>query len=474
MKFKSKNFSNCLLQNQGQNKDFTYNIFRAYDIRGLYPKEINESAAFLIGKAFVKFLKKKNAKIVVGRDNRLSSLPLFKGLVKGILSQGGKVIDIGLSTTPMLYWATAHYHFDGGIMITASHLGKEFNGFKMVREKAIPISEKSGLKEIKQITRLFSRAGFKPLKTKGKVTKKKILSEYLKFNFKEINPKEIKQLKIVVDTANAISGILIPKIKNKLPIEIYHLFSKMDGNFPHHSPDPLIKENLKFLQKEVKKQKAHFGIAFDGDGDRVFFLDEKGKIISGDLISAFLSQLILKKNPGAKILYDVRSSQIVPETIKENKGKPIVWKIGHSFIKEKMRKEDALFAGEFSGHYYHKEHYFAEAPLFVLFKILEVLSQDQKKFSGMLKPFKKYFHSGEINFKAKNKKDILRLLEIKYKSGKILKLDGLRIDFKDWWFLARPSGTEDLLRLVIGAKSKELMEEKVKELSSLIVEESQC
>ncbi len=440
------------------------NIFRAYDIRGIYPKELNEDAAYFIGQAFVKFLGKKNLKIVVGRDNRISSPPLFKALSKGIISQGGSVIDIGLSTTPMLYFAVAHYKYDGGIEISASHNPPQYNGFKLVKEKAIPISEKTGLKEIKKI---IQRAKFKKGE-RSKIRKKKILSDYLKFNLREININRLKPLKIVVDTANAAPGILIPYLERKLPIQIYSLFEKLDGNFPNHFPNPLIKENLKSLRKEVKTKKVDLGVAFDGDGDRIIFVDENGKIISGDLITALISILILKKNPGAKILYDIRSSRAVREFVKENQGRPVVWRVGHSFIKEKMRRENIIFGGEFSGHYYLKKHYFSEAPFFVLFKILETLSETKKNLSQLIKPLERYFCSGEINFKVKDKKKTLKLLEKKYQKGEISHLGGLRIDFKDWWFLARPSGTEDLLRLIIEAETKKLMIKKKKELTKLI------
>ena len=441
-------------------------IFRAYDIRGIYPSTINEKIAYLIGQAFVKFLQKARPRIVVGRDNRFSSSVLFRGLVKGLTNQGAEVIDIGLSTTPMLYWACAHYNFSGGVMITASHLGKEFNGFKLVRKKAIPISEKTGLKKIQKLALEPKQVARKS----GRILRKNVLKDYLKFNLKNFNLKKFAPLKIVVDTANAVPGILIPELKKLLPIKIYSLFEKLDGNFPNHPPDPLIKENLTSLQKEVKKKKANFGLAFDGDGDRIIFVDEKGELISGDLITAFLANFILKENPESKILYDIRSSQIVPEAIKENGGQPVVWKVGHSLIKEKMRKENIFFAGELSGHYYLKEHYFSEAPLFLLLKILEAISQTKKNLSELIKPFKKYSHSGEINFKVKNKKSILELLEKKYQKGKVLKIDGLRIDFPNWWFLVRPSGTEDLLRLVVEAKSKKLMEKRKEEISFLIRE----
>ena len=383
-------------------------------------------------------------------------------MTKGLCQQGVNVIDIGLATSPMFYFAVAHFKFDGGIMITASHLSPEYNGFKLVREKAIPISEKTGLKEIKKLTQTltsFSR--------QGKIIPKEVLKEYTAFNLKDFDLEAIKPFKIVIDTANAVSGILIPEIFKKINCKIYHLFPKLDGKFPNHFPNPIIKENLLSLQKEVRNKKADLGVAFDGDGDRIIFLDERGKIIFGDFITALLSQIILKAHSGEKILYDIRSSNIVKETIKRYGGVPIISRIGHSFIKEKMRKENIIFAGEFSGHYYHKLHYFCEAPIFVLFEILKEISKG-KSFSQLIKPFKKYFHSGEINFKVKNKEGILVKFEKKYKKGKISHLDGLRVDFKDWWFLVRPSQTEPVLRLVLEAKTKKLMEEKKKELIALI------
>lgn len=441
-------------------------IFKAYDIRGIYPSEINEETAYLIGQAFPKFLNKKKPKIIVGRDNRFSSETLFNNLASGLIEKGANVINIGLSTTPMLYWACAYYNFDGGIMITASHLEKEFNGFKIVKEKAIPVSEKSGLKKIKSIIKKNKKTS--SLSKKGKIIKKEILKDYLRFNLKNFNFNQAKSLKIIIDTANAVPGILIPELKKLLPIEIYPIFNELDGNFPNHSPNPLIEESLDFLKKELINKKAAFGAAFDGDGDRIVFLDEKGKIISGDLITALLASLILKENPGQKILCDIRSSNIVKDVVKNNGGEIVISRIGHSFIKKIMREKNIFFGGEFSGHYYLKNHYFSEAPLFVLLKILETISQTKTTLSSLIKPFKKYFHSGEINFVIKNKKEALKALENKFSEGNKLKIDGLRVDFKDWWFLVRPSATENILRLVIEAKTKKLMDDKIKELSSLI------
>jgi len=438
------------------------NIFRAYDIRGIYPSELNENTAYLIGRAFVGFLKKRKLKIVVGRDNRLSSPTLHKNLVKGITDMGADVVDIGLTATPMFYFAVAHYNYDGGVIVTASHNPGQYNGFKMVREKAIPISGESGIKDIQ---RLF-RNKPQPVKSRGKVLKKEVIKNYVSFNLNGIDKNNLKPLSIVVDTANAVSGLVIPEIFKNLPCKINHLFKKSDGSFPNHPPDPLLKENLKALQAEVKKKKADMGVAFDGDGDRIIFIAETGEIISGDLITAFLADLVIRKYPGAKILYDVRSSNIVKETIQNAGGAPVIYRIGHSFIKEKMRNEKIVFAGEFSGHYYHKDYYFCDAPLFALFKFLEEVSK--KPASQIIKPYQKYYHSGEVNLKIEDKEEALKRLKKQYSDGLFLEIDGLRVDYKDWWFLVRASNTEPLLRLVVEARTKSLMEEKKKELIALI------
>lgn len=441
------------------------NIFRAYDVRGVYPQEINESAAYLIGRAFVKFLKLKKPKIAVGRDNRLSSPSLFKSLVKGLLEEGAEVVDIGLSTTPELYFSVANFGFDAGIEITASHLPGQWSGFKLVREKAIPISEKTGIKEIEKISQEIEGRGLE----RGKLLKKNIISQYLKFNFKDfVAYKNLNSLKIVIDTGNAVAGILTPHLKEKLGCQIFSLFEDLDGAFPNHNPDPLISENLRFLKEEVKKRRADFGVAFDGDGDRILFLDEKGEVIPGDLICALIAELVLEKSPNEKILYDIRSSNIVRETIEKREGIPVVSRIGHALIKEKMRKENIMFAGEFSGHYYLREHYFCEAPLFIFLKILEKVSNSGKRLSELILPFRKYYHSGEINFEIKDKAEIIKKLKNKYKGANISQLDGLRVDFEDWWFLVRNSQTEPLLRLVLEAKTKDVFEKRKKELTDLI------
>ena len=439
-------------------------IFKAYDIRGIYPKEIDGKAAYEIGRAFVEFLNKPRPKIVIGRDNRLSGAVLHKNLLRGLIEAGPKFSGIGLSPTPVLYWFCAHYGYDGGINITASHNPKEYNGFKIVREKAIPVGENSGLKEIKNFARLHRARS----KFSGKATKKKAIRDYVRFNLSKDAVSKIKPLVIAVDTANAVPGILIPELTGKIPCKIYHIFKELDGSFPNHSPNPLIKENLTSLREEVKRKKADLGVAFDGDGDRIMFVDEKGKIIPSDMTLALMAEIILKENPRSKILYDVRSSRAVKEVIMESGGMPVMWKVGHSFIKEKMRKENVIFGGEVSGHFYYQKHYFCEAPLFLLLKIAEIISVKGKTLSQLIKSYQRYFHSGEINFEVEDKLEKIRELKKRFNDGEIIEIDGLRVDFKDWWFNVRPSNTEPLLRLVVEAENKKLLEEKKKELAKLI------
>lgn len=450
-------------------------IFKAYDVRGIYPSEINKETAEIIGRAFISFLKnlkntlgKKKLEIIIGKDSRFSSSVLCDGLKEGILTQGVNVIDIGLSPAPMFYFAVWKYNFDGGIEVTASHNPPEYNGFKIVREGAKMIGENSGLKEIKKTAHYLKEQ--KKEQKKGKIKKKNILKDYIKFNLKGINIEKIKNLKIVIDTGNAVSGILIQELKKYLPCKIYHLFARLDGSFPNHLPNPLEEKNIKDLKKIVREKKADLGIAFDGDGDRIVFVNERGCQISPDFITCLISEIILRERPGAKILYNICSSNIIKEMVRKRGGVPIAAKIGHTFVKEKMIKEMAFFAGEYSGHYFHKEHNFCEAPLFVLFKILEKMSETKKTISQLVAPFKKYFYSGIINLEVKNKPKSLDLLKSRYKKGRISQLDGLRVDFRDWWFNSRPSNTEDLLRVAVEAKTKSLMKEKLKEIIKIIKE----
>ena len=453
------------------------NIFKAYDIRGIYPSEINKYDGEKIGKAFVIFLKRKNKNklnIIIGQDNRISSPALSKYLKQGILKQKGvNIIDIGLTSTPMFYFAAKLYNCDGGLIVTASHNPPEYNGFKIIGTEVSPIGKNSGLKEIKKIvSELDKYSENKKNIDRKNIKRRDVLKKYLDFNFSvsELDFKKIKKakLKIGIDTANAVSGILIDRLKKILPCKIYHLFPKLDGRFPNHLANPLKEENIKDLKELVKEKKLDLGIGFDGDGDRIIFVSEKGETIPADFITCLMSKIILKNKKKAKILYNVCSSNIIKDIVQENKGIALAGKIGHTFIKKRMKKDKITFAGEFSGHYFLGSPYFFEAPLFVIFKILNEVVDTQKTISQLVKEFVKYHNSGQVNLKADDKKGKIRDLEKEFKNGKVSHLDGLRIDFKDWWFSARPSNTENLLRIIVEAKTKSLVQGKLKRIKKII------
>lgn len=441
------------------------NIFRAYDIRGVYPEEINEEITQKLALAFIKFL--KPLKIIIGRDCRLSSPSLFRVLSETMIENGVWVIDIGLSSTPLFYWAIQSEKTDGGIMISASHNPPNYNGFKLYRRQAIPISGDTGIGEIKNL--LMKGKILVPKKEKGRIIRKNLTKKYLDFIFSKAEIKTIKPLKIVIDAGNGMAGPEVREMFKKIPVKLTELYFEPDGRFPNHQANPLKEETLIDLKKAILKKRADLGIAFDGDADRVIFIDEKANTIRGDLITALMAKELLKENPGRKILYEVRSSQIVKEIIEKNGGKAILGRAGHSLIKEQMRREDIFFAGELSGHYFFKEFGFVECPLFLTLKILEIISRENKKISQILRPFKKYFHSGEINFEVKDKKGKIKEIQEYYqRAPKILKIDGLTVQYNDWWFNLRPSNTEDLLRLNIEAKTKKLLEKNKKELIKII------
>jgi len=441
-------------------------IFKAYDIRGEYPDELNEAVAFKVGQAFTVFLKRKTnkdkLKIVLARDNRLSSESLFNNLEKGILNQGGEVVDIGLATTPLFYFSVAHYNYDGGITVTASHNPPQDNGFKPVFSGARPISAETGLREMAEI---FQDNNFEEQKGGG-VEKKETINDYISLYGSD---EDFQNIKLVVDTANSVSGIMIEPMLKK--VNLVHLFSELDGTFPNHGLDPLKEENTVALKETILKERADLGVAFDGDGDRIVFFDEQGNFISPDLTLALMASLILKDSPGAKIVYDVCSSNIVKETAESLGGKAIMSKVGHSFVCEKIKKESAVFGAEYSGHFFLKDPYTIESPFFVLFNVLGTLKKEGRPLSEIVLPFRKYFHSGQINLKVNNKEEKIKKLEEKYQGqGRVVKIDGLRIDFDDWWFLVRPSNTEPVIRLMVEAKIKNVMKDKVKELQSFLLQ----
>lgn len=445
------------------------NIFRAYDIRGIYPTEINENVVYKIGQALAQVL--EPSKVVIGRDARLSSPALKKALIKGLTVAGVNVVDIGLSSTPMLYFGVNFLKGDGGVMISASHNPKEFNGLKLVREKAIPISGETGIGQIKDLVTNDKLLMTNDKKPQGKVILKDIKKDYIDFLTKDTKVR-LPGL-VAADAGNGMAGILLKNIFKKLKVDFIPLYFEPDCTFPNHEANPFKEETLNDLKKEMVKKHAFLGVAFDGDGDRVVFLDEKQKVVRGDFITALLAQRILKEKGPGKIIYDLRSLWTPREVIEKAGGKAVISRVGHSFIKEKMRQEKALFAGEMSGHFYFPFSFsdglsYFESGIFTMIKIFEIISEKQEMISELVRPFQKYFHSEEINFKVKDKQTALKKIAGIYKNGKTSYLDGITVEYPDWWFNLRPSNTESLLRLNLEAKTEDLMKTKLKEIKSLL------
>ena len=430
-------------------------IFKAYDIRGIYGKELNEELAYKIGQAAAQLF---NSDILVGYDMRLSSPSLVESMEKGIVDAGFNVVNIGLCSTPMFYFAVAFYKQKGGIMVTASHNPKEYNGFKFCKEDAFPVSYESGINEIE---RLVKENNFELSYEKGQISKKDIFEDYKKhvtgFSGKA------GRLKVVIDAANGMGGLVAPKILKSIGVEVVELYTELDGTFPNHEANPLKEETTKELQELVVKEKADLGIAFDGDADRVGFIDENGNRIGFDIVTALLGEHFLTKK-GEKVLYDLRSSNVVNEHINSLGGEAVMSRVGHSYIKQIMRGQDIIFGGELSGHYYFKANYFADSGLIAAIVLISLMVEKNKKLSELVEPLNKYFQSGEINSTVEDIEKKLKEIEDDYSDGRILHLDGLSVYYHNWWFNIRPSNTEPLLRLNLEAHTKEKMEEKRDEL----------
>jgi len=439
-------------------------IFKTYDVRGTYGNDLTDDVAYKIGRAFVSFLKCKE--VVVGYDMRVSSPKLSKAFMKGVNDQGADAIDIGQVSTDGLYFASGFLN-KPGVMFTASHNPPQYNGLKFCRAMAVPINEDTGLQQIKSI---IQKNKFKKSKDNGRVIKKNILNDYVKHVLSFINNKKIKNLKIAVDAGNGMAGKIIPLVYNTLPVKVIPLYFELDGTFPNHLADPSKYENLKELQKIVKKEKCDFGMAFDGDADRVFFVDEDGNIVNSSLISALIIKNILRKHKNQNIIYNLVCSRIVPETIKKYHGKAYIERVGHSFIKTTMKKINALFACEHSAHYYFKHNFNADSGIIASLIVSEIISKKNKPLSKLLKEFEVYFKIEETNFEVKDKEKKLKEIKDYYKdkNAKIMEMDGVSVEFDDYWFNVRPSNTEPLLRLNLEAVSKKVMEEKKDEVSGLM------
>jgi phosphomannomutase len=434
-------------------------IFRSRDIRGIYPEELNDETAFLIGQAFV--AKTGALKIVVGHDMRISSPSLFENLVKGIISQGADVFSIGQVPTECLYFATVNYGYDAGIMITASHNPKDYNGFKMFKAKENGLDFVRG-KDLADFIEDYRQ------KESGEIREVNVWEDYINHIFSSVEAEKINPFKIVIDAGNGMAGKVIPKISSRLPVELISLNFELDGNFPAHPSNPLEKGSTDQISREIIDKGADFGFIFDGDADRIYLIDEKGNFIQADITLLLLAKYLLKKNPGKGIIYNAICSKAVPEFIKKWGGNPVKTAVGVVELKKAMEEEDGIMGGELSGHYLFKNNYCMDSGFISFLILLQIISESGRRVSEITKELSLYFKSAEINFEAKGKQSIIEKLKEKYNDGDQEFLDGITVNYKDWWFNARPSQTEPLLRLTIEADSEKILEKKKKELTSFI------
>lgn len=441
-------------------------IFKAYDIRGIYPTDLNEDAAYLIGRAFVTFLQAE--RVIVGRDMRTSGPAVFEAVVRGITDQGADVADIGMVSTDQYYFACTKLGWPG-MMVTASHNPKEYNGFKMVRQMPYLLSGDEGIQDLRK---LVESEAFPTPRRKGTVNPYDFREEFIAkvLSLIDVDALKGRNLKVVADTGNGMVGPILSEVYARLPVELIGLYLDPDGTLPNHGLDPLQPENRAELQQRVKDEGADIGFAFDGDGDRFFAIDDRGDFISGDFLTAILGRYLLEKAPGSKILYDVRASWAVPDGIKADGGTPLVERVGHAFIKRRMADEGAVFAGEVSGHYYFKEFTFADSGLIPSLYIMELLAKRGVKMSQLLGELEaKYFISGEINSRVADPQGRLAALAEKYADAKIERIDGISVSYDSWHFNVRTSNTEPLMRLNLESiVSKEDMEQRRDEVLAII------
>jgi phosphomannomutase len=439
-------------------------IFKAYDIRGIYPTELNEEIAYLIGRAFVTFLGADT--VIVGRDMRTSGPALFDAVTRGIMDQGADVADIGMVSTDQYYFACTQLGLPG-MMVTASHNPKQYNGFKMVRRMPYLLSGDEGIQDLR---RLVEREAFPTPTRRGERREYDFKEQFVQKVLSLIDVEAIKPLKVIVDTGNGMVGPILQAVYARLPIELTGMYLEPDGTLPNHGLDPLMPENRAELQRRVKEEGADIGFAFDGDGDRFFAIDDRGEFISGDFLTAILGRYLLEKEPGAKILYDVRASWAVPDEVRAAGGIPLVERVGHAFIKRRMANEDAIFAGEVSGHYYFKAFAFADSGIIPSLYLLEMLSKRGVKMSELLSRLEsRYFISGEINSRVSDVRAKLEEIAERYRDGKIDRIDGVSVSYDTWHFNVRGSNTEPLIRLNLESiASRAEMEAKRDEVLAVI------
>ena len=431
-------------------------VFKAYDVRGLYPEELDEEGARAIGRAYVEQFEPR--RIAVGRDMRLSSPTMAEAVIRGASEAGAEVLDIGLAGTEMLYFAVGELGLDGGIAVTASHNPKEYTGMKIVRAGALPVGGESGLLDVRD--RAVSLAAPSRGLTPGQVQEYDVWPAFVERVLSFVDVDAIEPLRVVIDAANGMGGTMLPPVLERLPLDAVRCYFEPDGSFPNHEPNPLLPENREFIVSKTTEEGADLGVAYDGDGDRCFFVDDTGDFVPGDFITALLAESILEKEPGGKIIYDVRASWAVPETIERAGGIPLVNRVGHAYIKHRMREEDAVFAGEVSAHYYFRDFSQADSGVVPFLLLIELISKRGRKLSELLAPYReRYFITGELNTPVADVALKLEELEERFgPEGTVSHLDGLSVDAEDWRMNVRPSNTEPLLRLNLEARSRELME----------------
>lgn len=437
--------------------------FGAYDIRGVYPGEVNEELAYRVGRSFVKYFGAH--KVAVGHDIRLSGPSISKALITGLTEAGCDVVDIGQCGTEMIYFATAHLKLDGGIMITASHNPKEYNGMKLVQSEARPVSSDTGLKDIERLvmTGCFKPTGVEP----GKVENVDILDDYVEHLLSYIDVKNLAPLKVVANTGNGAGGPIVEALAKKLPIEVIPVYPEPDGTFPNGVPNPILPENRDATAEAVKEHHADIGVAWDGDFDRCFLFDEKGGFIEGYYMVGFLAQAFLKKNPGAKIIYDPRLTWNTIEIAQQMGGVPVMCKSGHAFIKDRMRRENAVYGGEMSAHHYFRDFSYCDSGMLVWLLVMQLLSEAKKPLSELMaERMAKFPCSGEINSHVEDAKAVLKRLEAEYgPAGEVNHVDGLSVEYDNWRFNLRMSNTEPVIRLNVETKGDTaLLKEKTDEL----------
>ena len=438
-------------------------IFMAYDVRGVYPSQLDENLMRKIGNATAQYLGAD--RILVSRDMRVSGESLARAFIDGATDAGADCVDAGLLSTPGNYFAVANYGFGGGAMITASHNPKQYNGVKVSREKAIPVGLESGLDRIEE---MVAAGNYKTARARGKVSAISVVDDLIEHVLKAAG--DIKPLKVVIDAGNGMAGLTLPRVLARLPIEATRLYFELDGNFPHHEANPLKPENVRDLQKAVRETGADLGVAFDGDADRCSFVDEKGEAIPCDFVTAIIAKDILKREPGAIILYDCRSSRAVREDIEAAGGRAFPERVGHAFMKATLRREDGAFAGELSGHYYFRENFYCDSAEIAFIRMLNVLSAARSPLSELVRPLRRYASTGEVNFHVQEKDAKIDQLASAFADAKVSRLDGITVEYPDWWFNVRKSNTEPLLRLVLEANTAELRDRSFKRLESIIGE----